>query len=261
MYTCMYVSISYLYLLIDLALYLYRYVCIYICISMYVCIYLCLCMYVYISMSICMYLAVVFIHTAFYLSSFCGLSKFPFLLTTLCYSGHWGTSLFKPPPFMLLILSKGPWEDTDREVDSSATSLPSRLLYLLLPLSSFALLCFHSFFLQETAPVFLWYLPSIAFILKAPRFFPPTSHCPSLPAQRGTMVSLHPQTARAPLDFCLTVLQKLLSLWWPMFSGLPTPMAFFQTTLPHILCRYINSWLPASSTSWLSCCFLRASFS
>lgn len=171
--TCMYVSVS-----------ISIHTCWLIHLYMYVCTHLSIYVYCY------MYVSIFFIHTHIISFSFCGLKTFPFLLISFPIAAV-GESHLWATCFHASHLTNGPWEDTEREVESPAASLTSRLLRLLLPLSSFALPCCLGYFLQDIAPIFLWYLPSTVFILKDPPSFPPTSTVlPFLPRKKPWSLSI-----------------------------------------------------------------------
>lgn len=177
-----------------------------------------------------MYVSTFFIHTHIVSFCFCGLRTFLFLLISFPVAavGESHSSIHLLSCFSSCQMAP---EKIQREVEGSAAALPSGLLCLLLPLSSFAMLCCHACFLQDIAPIFLWYLPSIVFVLKDLPSFPPTSAVlPFLPREEPWSLSILP--ARVRLDFCLAVLQKLLSLGLSVFSGFSTPMVSFQITWP-----------------------------
>ena len=221
-YLCMYVRCTCMYVSVSISIHSCWLIHLYISACMYIHIYIYLLPYV------CIYIFHTHSHCIFLLLWTKDISLSPHQLSC---SSCWGISLFNPPALMLLILPNGPWEDTEREVEGSAAALPSGLLCLLLPLSSFAMLCCHACFLQDIAPIFLWYLPSIVFVLKDLPSFPPTSAVlPFLPREEPWSLSILP--ARVRLDFCLAVLQKLLSLGLSVFSGFSTPMVSFQITWP-----------------------------
>lgn len=153
---------------------------------------------------------------------------------------------------MLFISPNGHREDTEREVNSSATSLFPRLLCSLLPFSSSTLLYFHGCSLLTFSKTQLLLPPSqvppsISSMLKPPPSSLPASHC-SLPHHMGPVVSLPPQPTKVPLGFYL--MQKSFA------CKLPTSSEHPPTPAPHgLFLDCLSSSSPLlhkllSSNSW-----------
>ena len=217
-YLCVYVRCTCMYVSVSICIHSCWLIHLYISACMYIHIYL----YIYLLLYVCIYIFHTHSHYIFFLLWTKDISLSPHQLSC---SSCWGISLFNPHAFMLLILPNGPWEGTEREVEGSAAALPSRLLCLLLPLSSFAMLCCHAFFLQDIAPIFLWYLPSIVFVLKDLPSFPPTSTVlPFLPREKPWSLSiLTCQGAFGLLPSCsaeAAIIGVVRVLWVPHTHGL-----------------------------------------
>ena len=229
--------------------------------------------YIYLLLFVCIYIFHTHSHYIFFLLWTKDISLPPHQLS--CHS-CWGVSLFSPPAFMLLILPNGPEKlQRERLRVLLPPCLPDSCVFsclLALLLRSVAMLTFS----RTELPSFSGTCHQLSSFWRIfPPFHTPVLSFPfCLERNHGLCPSL---PARVRLDFCLAVLQKLLSLGLSVFSGFPTPIVSFQTMWPtpcpkfHLLAFLLLSkafffilfnWLIKLSSlyfliDWFCCPFLR----